>query len=108
MLVFAGVIWNLFSGIPEKVHFGEEHFHWKRNDHSTITRELYTYYREEDIDMAYTIEDLKRDSALEGLPFLSPEERIKGLDPAQIMQSLDPEQRKLLGELFKKAWTKEK
>ncbi len=86
-------IWQLFSGIAEKVQFGASHYHWRQPDTSTIIKDLYQYYQVEGIAMPYTLNDYYKDFTRRHLDWLTKEEllaklsiedRLKGLPPEEI------------------------
>jgi hypothetical protein len=99
-------IWQLFSGIAEKVQYGVLNYRWHRSDHSKITNDLYQFYQVEGITMPYTWEDYEKDyferhkdRILKYLPTeellkeLPPEERLKGLPVEERLKGLPVEER---------------
>ena len=102
-------VWQLFSGIRENVLYGASHYHWRSNDLSTVRNQLFQSYDMEGLDMAYTVEDYKREqrelreeirreilaelTIEEILETLPPEERMKGLPPEERLKGLPPEER---------------
>jgi len=85
-------VWQLFSGIPERIREGERRYQWHDPETSRIVRTLYQTYQAEGIEMAYTMEDLEREAALQTLPFLTPEERLKGLPPEERVKGMSYEE----------------
>jgi len=75
-------LWQLFSGVAEKVKYGAAHYRWRQKNHSRLINKLYQRYRVEAIAMPYTWDDFDRDFNQEVLEQLTPEERLKGL-PAE-------------------------
>jgi hypothetical protein len=86
-------VWNLFSGIPEKVGYGKENYSWQRPDLSTVINKLYSYYQLEGITMAYTVEDYVRETREEALSSLTPKQRVDGLSPSELLSALTPDER---------------
>ena len=99
-------IWQLFSGDPNKVSFGQANFRWKQKDTSTIVRQLYDWYdKVEGLNMPYTMQDYRRDTAqeiltsvtpaeqIEILEILTPDQRTAGMSPDQLAKRLTPDQR---------------
>ncbi|MGH7599741.1 MAG: hypothetical protein ACREOI_25585 [bacterium] len=86
-------MWQLFSGIAEKVQYGFLHYHWRRDDHSTVIEQLYQRYRVEGIAMSYTWDDFYRDFTKENLDKLTAEERLKGLPVEERLKGLPVEER---------------
>jgi hypothetical protein len=84
-------IWQLFSGIPERVRYGASHYRWRRLNSSTIVYKLYEQYQVENIAMPYTTEDFYRDFTKEHLYWLTPEERLAGLSPDDLLKRLSPD-----------------
>jgi len=98
-------IWQLFSGVAEKVRFGASQYLWRRSNHSTVINDLYQYYKVEGIAMPYTWNDYYKDFTkrhLDQLPKeallekLSVEDRLKGL-PAEIRLKGLPAETRLKG-----------
>jgi hypothetical protein len=92
-------LWNLFSGMREKVVSGAARYRGRRGDMSTIIYQLFERYQLEGIAMPYTIEDYRRDFAREHLDqFLevltaeevlqrfSAEERLRGLSAEEVVK----------------------
>jgi len=86
-------VWQLFSGVPENVHYGSSHYHWRQKNLSKAINKLLKYYRVEGIAMPYTVEDFEKDYKEEFLAELTPEERLKGLPPEERLKGLAPEER---------------
>lgn len=86
-------VWQLFSGIPEQVRSGAEHYHWHRDDHSRVITQLYEAYHVEGITMAYTWDDYFRDVTKEHLKDLTPEEILTIYSPEELLKKLPPEER---------------
>jgi hypothetical protein len=89
-------LWHLFSGVPETVQFGVEHYR-PRTEVSTALYELFENYQVEGLSMPYTMEDLEREVARKHLQKLTVQERIDELlenVPAdELLERLTPEER---------------
>ncbi|WP_446010437.1 hypothetical protein [Candidatus Electrothrix sp.] len=72
-------VWELFSGIPERVAHGAADYEWRTEGLSSVISTLYTHYRLEGIQMPYTVKDYLREVTLDNLDTLTPEERLKGI-----------------------------
>jgi len=86
-------IWQMFSGIAEKVQFGVANYHWQRPDHSTVINDLFNNYQVEGITMPYTFEDYYKDFTRRHLDWLTTEERLKGLPAEERLKGLPAEER---------------
>ncbi|MBI2201809.1 MAG: hypothetical protein HYU43_07705, partial [Armatimonadetes bacterium] len=104
-------LWELFSGMTERVREGAGRYRWKRDDLSTVLTLVFQEYGMEGMNVVYTVEDFKRDLArevatstpaeelLKWIPIeerlkgLRPEERLKGLRPEDLLKALRPEER---------------
>ena len=86
-------IWQLFSGVAEKVQYGAAQYQWRQKDHSTIISKLYKRYQVEGITMPYTWNDFYREFTREHLDMLSTEERLKGLRAEERLKGLRAEER---------------
>lgn len=86
-------IWNLFSGVPEKVQYGATHYHWHSQESSTIMNKLYHNYGLEGVNMPYTMQDYIKDLTKENLSLLNPHERLEGLTPQEILKEFNPKDR---------------
>ncbi len=93
-------IWQLFSGVGEKVQFGASHYQWRRTDTSTVIYDLYQHYKVEGIVMPYTLEDYYKDFTRRHLDWLTKEEllerlsiedRLKGLPAKDRLKGLPAE-----------------
>jgi len=90
--------WLLFSAQAEKFLYANRHIRLPDDGKINLIVSLNQYYRQEGIEMPYTIEDYNRDAIkLLGhdyfLRAMTPEQRLQGLDPEQRLQGLTPEQR---------------
>jgi len=85
-------IWNLFSGVREKVIYGSEQYRRHLTEMSTLINRLFENYQLEGLVMPYTWEDFRRDIVREYLDRLPPEERLKGLSPQERVKGLSPEE----------------
>jgi hypothetical protein len=89
-------MWQLFSNIPENVHFGAENYHWRSSLHSSIVNDLYQYYQAEVPSMPYTWDDYYFEKALEQkdkiLAVLPVEDRLKGIKSTELLKRLPPEE----------------
>ena len=95
-------IWQMFSGVVEKVQYGAAHYHWRQSNHSTVINELFQYYQVEGIAMPYTWDDyyvdftkrhLDRLSKDDLLAKLTIEDRLKGLPVEDRLKGLPVEDR---------------
>jgi hypothetical protein len=86
-------IWQMFSGIAEKVQYGAAHYHWRQSNHSTVINDLYQYYQVEGIAMPYTWDDYYKDFTKRHLDRLTTEERLKGLPVEERLKGLPVEER---------------
>jgi len=86
-------IWQLFSGIGEKVQFGAANYKWRQPDKSGIINEFYKHYHVEGITMPYTWDDYYRQVTHEHLHWLTPEERLEGLPAKERLKGLPVEER---------------
>lgn len=84
-------IWELFSGVPEKVASGRARYHGGSGQTSTIINELLQQYGLEGIAVPYTMDDFVRDYTREHLDVLPPEERLRGLPPEERLRGLSAE-----------------
>jgi hypothetical protein len=85
-------VWQLFSAIPEKVHYGATHYQWRQSEDRKLIRDLHQKYQVEGITMPYTLEDYHRDSTMEYLKSLSPEELLKTLPVKELLKGLPAEE----------------
>ena len=86
-------VWELFSGIPERVAHGAADYTWRTEGLSSVISTLYTHYRLEGIQMPYTVKDYLREVTLENLDSLTLEERMKGIAPEERLKGIAPEER---------------
>jgi hypothetical protein len=86
-------IWQLFSGIAEKIQYGASQYQWRRPDNSGIINELYKYYHVEEIAMPYTWDDYYRDVTREHLDYLTKEELLEKLSIEDRLKGLAVEDR---------------
>jgi hypothetical protein len=86
-------IWQMFSGVMEKVQFGVANYQWRRRDHSTVINDLFQAYQVEGISMPYTFEDYYKDFTKRHLDWLTTEERLKGLSLEELRNRLPVEER---------------
>lgn len=104
-------IWLLYSFKEELARYGVENYHWRKDDHTTVSRVLNQHFEKEGWEMAYTIKDFHRDYVLptytaeerlrgldsrEVFSLYKPEERLKGIAPEERLKGLTPEQKKAL------------
>jgi hypothetical protein len=85
-------VWELFSGIPERVAHGAAGYEWHIQGLSSVISTLYTHYRLEGIQMPYTVKDYFREVTLEHLDSLTPEERLKGISPEEALKFFFPDE----------------
>lgn len=99
--------WELFSARIDRIRHGLRHYHPRDAAASELLTQLYFNYRLEIPDMAYTMEDFKRETRGSMIEFilhecdpeerqalidqLAVEERLRGLDPEERLRGLDPE-----------------
>jgi hypothetical protein len=86
----------LFSGSPEQVTYGANHYRRRSELTSTLLYQLFARYQGEGVPMPYTMEDFKRDFLKEHFKELTPEERreaIQGLPVEERLAGLSPEER---------------
>ena len=81
-------LWNAFSAEKERIAYGSEHYQVRSENTSTILKQLLAKYRQEGIDMPYTMENFKHDVALENLSALTIDERLQGLSVDERLQDL--------------------
>jgi hypothetical protein len=86
------LVWNLFSGDPERIAGTFQRLQPRRQTWSSIVNDLLTYYGLEGMAMPYTMEDYERDVEQRILSKLTPEQRLEGLSPEQLLARLSPEQ----------------
>jgi len=94
-------LWNAFSAEKERIAYGSEHYQIRSENTSTILKQLLAKYRQEGIDMPYTMENFKHDVALEHLSSLTTEERLQGLPTKERLQGLPIEEIELYLEQIK-------
>jgi len=85
-------VWELFSGIPERVAHGAADYTWRTEGLSSVISTLYTHYRLEGIQMPYTVKDYLREVTLDNLDTLSPEERLKGVSLEEALKYFFPDE----------------
>ncbi|XCN71370.1 MAG: hypothetical protein Q3M24_13730 [Candidatus Electrothrix aestuarii] len=79
-------VWELFSGIPERVAHGASGYAWRTEGLSSVISTLYTHYRLEGIQMPYTVKDYFREVTLEHLDTLTLEERLRGFSKEELLK----------------------
>ena len=91
------VIWNLFSGIPDRIEFASAEYQKFSQETSTIMNQLFDNYQKEGVAMSYTMQDFQKDYVREHLNVLtadevlksySLDERLEGLSLKEIEQYL--------------------
>jgi hypothetical protein len=85
-------IWNLFSGVHERVAYGAQHYERHTRDMSTILSQLFEQYQVEGLEMPYTLEDFRRDFTREHVDLLTPDERLEGLSLDEVLRRFSPDQ----------------
>jgi len=89
-------LWNLFSGLREKVEAGARQYRRRVWDMSSLLNQLFEHYQLEEIIMPYTWEDFRRDYMREHLDqflaLLTPEERLRGLPAEERLRGLSLEE----------------
>ncbi len=86
-------LWQMFSGVAEKVRYGAEQYNWRKKELSQYINTLFNYYKVEGIAMPYTVEDFIREQEEELLAKMPPEKRLKGLPSEERLKGLRPEER---------------
>jgi hypothetical protein len=86
-------IWQLFSGITEKVKSAAGQYRKHITDMSTIIYQLFENYKLEGITMPYTMEDFRKDFIRNHLDVLSPDDRLKGLSLNDRLEGLSLNER---------------
>jgi hypothetical protein len=90
---------HLFSFKEDQVVYGQEHYHIKSQESSTLLGRLLRYYLREGLHMPFDIKQYIEEAKRELLSDLSPEQReqwLKNLPPDQLEQwlkSLPPRER---------------
>jgi hypothetical protein len=82
------LVWNLFSGDPERIATAFRRLRPRLEFWSSLLNKLLRYYGLEGMPMPYTMEDFKREAAEELLNELTPEQRVEGLSPEQLLSLL--------------------
>jgi hypothetical protein len=85
-------IWNLFSGVREKVVSGAAQYRHHVWEMSTLLNQLFESYQLEGIAMPYTWEDFRRDYTREHVDLLTPEERLRGLSAEEVLRRFSAEE----------------
>lgn len=86
-------ILHLFSGNPDVVEFGADHFEHTQPNVSGLVNELFEHYELEGVNMPYTMEYFQRDYVRSRLDRLTPQERLEGLAQEERVAGLAPEDR---------------
>ena len=86
-------LWNLFSGVREKVASAATHYQGHMRGVSTIMNQLFECYALEGVAMSYTMDDFLRDASKEILEKLPPEEILRGIPVEERLRGLPPEER---------------
>ncbi len=86
-------LWNAFSAEKDRIAYGSQHYQIRSEYTSTILKQLFAQYKQEGIDMPYTMENFIHDVALEHLSELTIDERLQGLPAEEIAQRLPLEER---------------
>lgn len=90
-------LWQMFSGVAEKVRYGAKQYDWRKKELSQYINTLFNYYKVEGISMPYTVEDFMREEDERLLAKLTPEQLLKKLSPQKLLEKLPAE--KLLEKL---------
>ncbi|TAN50791.1 MAG: hypothetical protein EPN21_08140 [Methylococcaceae bacterium] len=56
-------------------------------------QQLFDNYRQENIDMPYTLQDFQKDYIRDHLNLLSPDDRLKGLPSDEVLKHYSPDDR---------------
>lgn len=80
---------HLFSAVPEKIQYGQGHYHQHSPQTSGLIGQLLKYYSEEGFPMSYTMEDFRREVKKEFLETLTPEERLEIIQKASVQELLE-------------------
>ncbi|HEC85026.1 MAG: hypothetical protein DRR08_13445 [Candidatus Parabeggiatoa sp. nov. 2] len=92
-------VWQLFSSQAKGFDFGSEHYQWRYPPAIALLNPLFKLYRQEGINMSYTIEQAYRECVRDTLESLPPEERLRGMplpeiinyfSPAEVIKQLSP------------------
>jgi hypothetical protein len=84
---------HLFSAAREQVQYGQVHYRQRSPDTNTLVGKLLDRYKEEGLQMPYTMEDFRREAKKDALRELTPDERLEGLPPEKLLEKLTPEER---------------
>jgi hypothetical protein len=90
---------HLFSASPELVGFASGAYRRRSEDSSELLRQLFQRFQGEGMNMAFTMEDFRRQYVKEHFGELTPEERreiLQSLPPherEEVLEALSPEQR---------------
>jgi len=87
------LVWNLFSGDPQRIAGAFQQIQPQNASWSSIINLMLERYGLEGMKMPYTMEDFEREAAESLLRRLSPEQRLKGLSPEERLKGLSPEKR---------------
>ncbi len=85
-------LWNIFSADKQSGLYGSRHYEKRSKEISTVLDQIFTRYRQEGIDMPYTMENFKHDVAKEYLPLLTEDERLEGLSVDKRLKGLSVEE----------------
>jgi hypothetical protein len=86
------LVWNLFSGDPERIQRAFQRLYPQLSSWSSLLNQLLGHYGLEGMAMPYTMEDFERDAAEEFVRKMTLEQRLAGLSLEQRLQGLSLEQ----------------
>jgi hypothetical protein len=86
------LVWNLFSGDPERIAGAFQRLQPRQQAWSSLVNEMLAYYGLEGMAMPYTMEDFEREVEQKVLRKLTPEQRLEGLSLEQRLEGLSVEE----------------
>ena len=90
-------VWLMFSAAGDSVKYGISHYSGKLDEMSSNINDLFVRYQAEGIiDMAYTIEDYRKDLKRRALKLLTPEEILEEFSEDELLKRI-PSERRLRG-----------
>jgi hypothetical protein len=84
---------HLFSASQEQILYGVEHYQKRSVETSTLLDRLLRWYRNEGMNMSYTLADFRRDYLKEHLKELTPEEILEAASKEKLLAALSEEDR---------------
>jgi hypothetical protein len=86
-------LWQMFSGVAEKVRYGARNYNWRKKTLSKSINTLLNYYQVEGIAMPYTVEEFERELEEKYGPPLTPEQILKKMPAEKLLKKLPPKVR---------------